>query len=244
MLTKTEAIVLHSFKYGEQKIIVDMFTRLYGRMAFVAAIPKNAKGRLKKQYFQPLTLLDITCEIRPHVQLQKLSEASLHAPLLSLLSEPAKLAIGLFIAEFLYHALKNEQQNEPLFDYILSALSWLDGKEDHYANFHLVFLMHLSRFLGFRPYLDGYHEGDFFDLLAGTFSATPPQHRNYLIPQEAAIMRLMMRMDLTNMHLFRMNHQQRNRCVEVAMQYYHLHLPDFPELHSLEVLRELWTLPM
>jgi DNA repair protein RecO (recombination protein O) len=54
-------------------------------------------------------------------------------------------------------------------------------------------------------------------------------------------MRLMMRMDLANMHLFRMNHQQRNRCIEVAMQYYRLHLPDFPELRSLDVLQELWT---
>lgn len=241
MLTKTEAIVLHSFKYGEHKLIVDMFTRSNGRMAFAVPVPKSAKSRMKKQYFQPLTLIDITCDIRPHSQLQGLKDVSLLTPLPSLLGDPAKLAIGLFIAEFLYHALKSEQQNEPLFDYTISALRWLDGRESHYANFHLVFLMHLSRFLGFRPYLDSYHDGDFFDLLAGTFCTYPPLHHHYLVPQEAAMMRLMMRMDLANMHLFRMNHQQRNRCIEVAMQYYRLHLPDFPELRSLDVLQELWT---
>jgi DNA repair protein RecO (recombination protein O) len=50
----------------------------------------------------------------------------------------------------------------------------------------------------------------------------------------------MMRMDFVNMHLFRMNRQQRNRCIEVAILFYRLHLPDFPDLRSLEVLHDLW----
>ena len=60
------------------------------------------------------------------------------------------------------------------------------------------------------------------------------------MPDEARTLQLMMRMDFANMHLFRMNRQQRNRCVEVAIQFYRLHLPDFPDLRSLEVLRDLW----
>ncbi|MGX8696868.1 MAG: recombination protein O N-terminal domain-containing protein, partial [Prevotella sp.] len=34
MLIKTEAIVLHALKYGETRIIVDMFTREQGRLSF------------------------------------------------------------------------------------------------------------------------------------------------------------------------------------------------------------------
>ena len=54
------------------------------------------------------------------------------------------------------------------------------------------------------------------------------------------MLHLMMRMDFPNQHLFHMNRIQRNRCIEVALQFYRLHLPDFPDLRSLEVLRELW----
>ena len=63
MKVKTEAIVLHSFKYGESKMIVDTFTRTHGRLSFAVPLPRSAHSKLKKQYFQPLTLLNI--ESRP-----------------------------------------------------------------------------------------------------------------------------------------------------------------------------------
>lgn len=240
MLSKTEAIVLHSIKYGEAKMIVDMFTRQHGRLSFVVSLPKTTRGKLKKQYFQPLTLLSIECDIRPQQQLQKLSDASLLFPLSTLLYDPTKLSISLFLSEFLYHALKSEQHNEPLFDYIISSIQWLDSCESNYANFHLVFLMHLSRFLGFYPNLE--ESGElYFDLRAACFCSFVPLHRDYLMPQEASMVKLMMRMDYPTMHLFRLNRQQRNRCIEVALLFYRIHLPAFPDLRSIEVLKDLWA---
>ena len=77
MLVKTEAIVLHSFKLGESKLVVDMFTRETGRLSFVVSVPKTQKGRLKKQYFQPMTLLEVEVDYRQRVQLQKMRDARL-----------------------------------------------------------------------------------------------------------------------------------------------------------------------
>ena len=37
-----------------------------------------------------------------------------------------------------------------------------------------------------------------------------------------------------------MNREERNRCLDVIMTYYRLHVPNFPELRSLKVLRELF----
>jgi DNA repair protein RecO (recombination protein O) len=172
-------------------------------------------------------------------------------PIASLLTDPSKLAIALFIAEFLYHALKDEQTNTPLFDYIRSSIEWLDNRQDHYANFHLVFLIHLSRFLGFFPNLskeerskEGSNEirgeGVYFDLRAATFCTTPPPHHDYLMPEEAGHIALIMRMDYATMHLFRLTRAERNRILEIVEHYYRLHLPAFPELRSLPVLRELF----
>ena len=239
MKVKTEAIVLHSLKYGEQKIIVDMFTRQYGRLSFAVQLPRSPHAKLKKQYFQPLTLLNIEADIRQQANLQKISEVSLLSPLPSLLSEPSKLAIGLFVSEFLHYALRDEQQNEPLFDYVRSSIEWLDSREHDYANFHLVFLMHLSRFL-FYPNIEVYCEGDFFDLRAAVFCPSAPVHRDFLMPQEAARIQLLMRMDFVSMHLFRLSRADRNRILELLILYYRLHIPQFPELRSLSVLQELF----
>ena len=240
MLTKTQAIVLHSLKYGETRLIVDMFTRSQGRQSFIVSIPKSVKGKIKKQLFQPLTLLEIEHDLRPKLQLQKLSDVRLASPFSSIPFDPNKLSISLFIAEFLYYALRSEQRNEPLFDYIVNSIQWLDAQTNRFANFHLVFLMRLSRFLGFYPNLDHYQAGDYFDLRESVFLPVPPVHRDFLHPQEAEKIQLMMRMDFPTMHLFRMSHQERNRLLEVSLIYYRLHIPDFPELKSVSVLQELY----
>ena len=244
MLVKTEAIVLHSLKYGETRLIVDLFTREAGRLSCIVPLPKPPRSRLKKQYFQPMTLLEVEIDLRQRLQLQKMKDARLLSAYATIPFSPEKLALSLFVAEFLYHALRSEQQDEPMFDYISTSIQWLEGRDSDYANFHLVFLMHLSRFLCFYPNLD-YREDRqptvYFDLRSASFCGAPPVHRDFLMPEEAGMLRLMMRMDYSTMHLFKMNRQQRYRCIEVALQFYRLHLPDFPDLRSLDVLRDLWN---
>jgi DNA repair protein RecO (recombination protein O) len=154
-------------------------------------VPKTSRGRLKKQYFQPLSLLNVEVDVRPRVQLQRLRHAAMAVVYGSLAFERGKLAVGLFLAEFLYRALRGEQQpDERLFDYIRHSLEWLDQRPSGYANFHLVFLMHLSRFLGFYPNLEQVPGDNYFDLRAGTFCVAPPLHRDFLMPQEASMMTL------------------------------------------------------
>jgi DNA repair protein RecO (recombination protein O) len=100
--------------------------------------------------------------------------------------------------------------------------------------------MHLSRFLGFYPNISEYHEGDFFDLLNSCYVKVRPTGGNFLQPEEATQINLLMRMNYNNMHLFSMSRAQRSRCIEVILTYYRIHLPEFPELKSLDVLRELF----
>ncbi|WP_033147364.1 DNA repair protein RecO [Prevotella sp. P6B1] len=240
MLTKTQAVVLHAIRYGETRLIVDMFTRSFGRLAFIVSIPKTSKGKMKKQFFQPLTLLEIETDMRPNIQLQKLNDVRLMSPFFSIPFDPDKLAISLFVAEFLYYALRSEQRNEPLYDYLETSILWLDGQQSRFSNFHLVFLLRLTRFLGFYPNMDDYANGDYFDLRESVFVRNPPVHRDFLHPEEAQKVQLIMRMDFPTMHLFRMSHQERNRLLEISLKYYRLHLPDFPEMKSIEVLKALY----
>lgn len=222
-------------------MIVDMFTREVGRLSFIVPLPKTPKSRLKKQYFQPMTLLEIECDVRQRVQLQKLKDVRLLSAYTSVPFSPEKLALSLFTAEFLYHALRSEQCNEPLFAYVCDAMRWLDAVETGFANFHLTFLMRLSRFLGFYPNLDDYVDGCVFDLRAATFSLQVPTHRDFLQPDDAQRIHTLMRMDFPTMRLYRLSRHDRNRIVDVLLYYYRLHIPQFPELKSLSVLQELWA---
>ena len=150
-------------------MIVDLLTRERGRMSFICHIPKTGKGKLRKQFFQPLTLLYIVYTERPNRNLQRFSDIRLTRPYTSIPFDAYKLAIALFVAEFLTHATRNEQRNESLFDYVESSLAWLDNVTSPFSNFHLVFMMHLTRFVGFFPNLSNDAPGMWFDLRNGAF---------------------------------------------------------------------------
>ncbi len=103
-----------------------------------------------------------------------------------------------------------------------------------------VFMMHLTRFIGFYPNLENWHAGDFFDLRNGVFCSLVPLHPDYIPPDEAAKIGQLMRMNYETMHLFRFSREERNRCANLILRYYRLHIPSFPELKSLSVLQDLF----
>ena len=146
----------------------------------------------------------------------------------------------MFIGEFLYHSLKGEQAGRPLFEYLFSSLQWLDAACTSFANFHLVFLMRLSRFFGFFPNVCNYVPHCYFDLLNGCFTVMPPTHPHLLNEAEAAVLPVLLRMNFETMHLFRFTRAERNRILDVLNEYYCLHIPDFPKLKSLDVLRQIY----
>lgn len=240
MEIKTAAIVLRALKYGESQMIVDLFTRTTGRVSFICHIPKSNKGKIKKQLFQPLTILNIVFDHRPQASLQHFRDLWLAKPFVSLPFDAAKLSISLFLAEFIYFATRDEQQNESLYDYIEDSLLWLDNVTEQFANFHLVFMMRLSRFIGFFPNLADDTSHGWFDLRNSVFTGIRPTHPDFLEPEEASNITLLMRMDYQNMHLFRLTRTDRNRCTEIILHYYRLHVPGFPELKSLPVLQTLF----
>ena len=238
METKTRAIVLRTLKYGESQLIIDLLTEQQGRLSFIQHIGKTQKARVKKQLFQPLTLLDVVFDYRPKSNLQHMRDVRIAIPFTSIPFNPIKLSISFFLAEFIYHSTRDEQQNAPLYRYCETGIRWLDGAQNNFSNFHLVFMMRLSRFIGFYPNLNDYSEGSYFDLRAAAFVVGQPLHPDFLPPDEAAHITTLMRMDYETMHLFTLSREERNRITDRLVAYYRHHVPGFPELRSLDVLRE------
>lgn len=241
MLQKTVGMVLHTLKYNDTSIIIEMYTEVWGRASFVVRVPRSRKAAVKTTLFQPLALLEIEADYRPNTTLFRIREAKSYYPYSSIPYDPYKSSIALFLSEFLYRAVREEAENRPLFAYLQHSMVWLDECREGFANFHLVFLMRLSRFLGLYPNLDDYHEGDYFDLLNACFTDKRPQlHSSYINPEDAGRLRQVMRMNYDTMHLFMMSRLERARCLTIINDYYRLHLPEFPVLKSLEILKELF----
>ena len=117
----------------------------------------------------------------------------------------------------------------------------MDETKDTFANFHLIFMAHLSKFLGFYPNLDDYREGYVFDLREGQFVQYVPLHVDYLNTEDSKMLMLLMRMSYETMYLCKMSRIERNKCAEAILSFYRLHVPCFPELKSFSVLKELFV---
>lgn len=240
MLQKTTGIVLHTLKYSDAFSVVHIYTELHGRTSFLVPVSRSRKSSVKAVLFQPLSIIELEADFRTTSHLYRMKEAKA-CPFHSVPYNPYKSAIALFLAEFLYRAVKEEEQNAPLFAYLRHSIEWLDACEAGFANFHLVFLMRLSRFLGLYPNLEAYSRGDYFDLLNACFTPLRPyKHSFFVNPEESYRITRLMRMNYDTMHLFGMNRADRFRCLAIINEYYRLHIPGFHELKSLEVLQELF----
>ena len=241
MTQKLKGIVLCTLKYSDKSNIVRIYTDQGGQQSFLVPANHSRKSKVNRVLFQPLSLLELEADVRPTSEIHSIREARLFHPLVSIPFNPYKSGIAMFLAEFLYRALREEEPDGHLFAYVSNSILWLDTCTSSFANFHLVFLMHLSLFVGLRPNTDDYSDGDYFDMLNACFVSVRPSHVMYLQPDESSKICTLLRMNYDNMHLFLMSRTDRNRCLDILCQYYSIHLPGFPELKSLSVLKELYS---
>lgn len=241
MQHKTRGVVLHYTPYNDKYSIARIFTEEFGPASYLVPLPKGKKPKFPRSLFHPLAILELEVAHHNLRDIHQLKEARPHIPLPELLANPMKGAISIFLSEFLSRVLKDIQADKLLFDYLIHSLKILDLSERKYANFHLVFCIRISQFLGFFPDASNYNKGMYFDMQNGNFrSAAPVNHNHFLHPDESSAFVLLLRMNYQNMHTFRFSRQQRATVISRIMSYYRLHLPGFGEIKSVEVLQELF----
>lgn len=237
---RSKAIVLNTLRYNDETLIANLLTEECGCVGMSVRISHARRAAVRHALFQPLAVLSVEWNERPKATLQRPRSVQSAMPFVSLPYDPYKSAIALFIAEFLSHAVKSESDHRSIFSYVLRSIEWLDTCTGGFANFHLVFLLRFTRFLGFMPNVDVAVADSYFDLRASTFVSFRPVHPDFLEPADAALVPLLMRMRYDNMRYFKFSGADRSRLLEYINVYYRLHLPGFPELKSLAVLKDLF----
>ena len=149
MTISTRAIVLNNFRYGDSSLIVDLYTENMGRQTIFVRGAFSKKSQIRSALFNPLHLLETDLHHRANRQMQRISNVQVFYPFQNIPYNPVKGCITQFISEILYKTLKEEESNHELFNFLLNTIQTLDLNECGTANFHLVFLVHYSRYLGF-----------------------------------------------------------------------------------------------
>jgi len=240
MLTKVRGIVLHHIKYKESSAIVHMYTDLYGRQAYIISNIMGKKGRHRSNLLQPLFILEVEVYHKPERELHRVREIHHCIPFRTIPYDMKKNTQALFIAEILYRSLKEEEPDPKLFDFLVHAIQWLDTTEKNYSSFHLLFLVQLTKYLGFYPDNNYSLTNQLFDLRNGQFTGIENIHTNIMGGDESKTFHRILKKTFSDLSDFRIEHHVKQQIVNSLLDYYRLHVHGFGIVKSLSVLREIF----
>jgi DNA repair protein RecO (recombination protein O) len=240
MLHKTKGIILHQIKYTDSGVIVQVYTRDFGRQSILIKGMRSRKSGKHNVLFQPMFILDLVFYYRESRSIHVLKEFTVsHSPA-DIYADIKKSCIAVFLAEILTTVLKEETPNFELFDFIEDSIKYLDRCESGYANFHIVFLTGLSSFLGFEPGRRSDPENKYFDLMNGNFVSLPPLHSAYADPDISDILAEFFSASFDRMATIPLTGVVRNEVLETIIRYFGVHLPGLKKINSLDVLKEIF----
>lgn len=220
MLHKTRGVVFRFTKYGETSIIVNIFTELFGLQGYIVNGVRSKSSKNKIALFQPLTLLELVVYHRENANLNRISEIKCLYPYRSIPVDIKKSGIAVFINEVINKAIREESHASELCQFIIESFIALDNAEAGVENFHLIFLLKLSRLLGF-----GAHNTNEVIGLRATNTETE-NVLNQLIYAEYS-------------HTVVVTNVQRRAILDLVLKFYGDHIESFGEMKSTQVLREI-----
>ena len=239
MLITTQAIVISALNYSEADLIVKCFTKSSGLKSYLLRnILKSKKGKLRTSMFQPLMQLEIEANHKDKGTLESIREAKVAYQYQNLHTDITKTAVVFFISDMLRNTIIEEEENTLLFDYLKTAIIWLDT-HDTIANFHLLFLVKLTQYLGFYPDETQQHY-EYFNLIEGTFE---PSEVNLYCQTgvKINILKQLLGIKFDELPEIKLNQKQRGDFLTMLLQYYELHLHGFKKPRSLAVLNSIFT---
>lgn len=239
MLHKTLGIVLHTIKYSESSLITKIFTRDFGLQSYIISGVRNKKSKNKASLFQPLAIVELVVSNSEKGNLQRISEINMHYPYVDIPYNISKSSIALFINEVLFKAINVEHPDENMFDFIQSSLQILDLDHKNCSNFHICFMIQMSRFLGFYPQGKYSSENSLFDMQEGRYVNHLPNHSYYMNSQQSSLLSDLINTGYESIHLIKMDKNQRKDLLTNLITYYRLHITFFGEIKSIQILEEV-----
>ena len=242
MYSSLHCIALRTVKYDDRRSIVTAWSAERGRVAFLVPSGASREARRRRALMMPLSLFEGEADIRPGHDLLSLRDVRPSRVLASLSGDPAKAVVAMFLAEVLERVLREAPADSLLTEFIFQSVGALDGLERAVgvANFPLVFLYKLGRFLGIEPDAGLWRPGRIFDLQGGQFRASAPLQGRWIEADEARFVHLLGRLDYSTASRLGIPRGDRRKALDTILEYYSLHYVRLTDLHSLPVVQEIF----
>lgn len=237
MLHKTRAIVFKVTKYSESSVIIKAYTDMFGVQSYIINGVRSAKGKSKSALYQHGNLLDMVVYHKEQANLLRISECGFAHIYEDLPFNIVKSSLLIFYLEILNKIVGEHETNEALFDFLFEIFIELDQTSKPLANHHIWFLLALTKYLGCYPTSSN---ETYFDLKEGMFVEHFPAHQQFLNEHLSNAFRAIIEPELKNYDQITLKAADRKIILQQLLIYFRLHIQDFGELRSYEILETLF----
>jgi|TARA_B110000467_G_scaffold143815_1_gene146126 DNA repair protein RecO (recombination protein O) len=233
MKYKSRAITLTYIKQGESSIISKIFTEKHGLQSFIIKGVRSKRAKKKLGLFQPLQLVDINATLIPKKGLQYLAEITIIETISTDKINMNKNFLAIFIAEISSKVLQENEQNSGLFKFVWEIKQKLYNANTIDENFALLFMLNLSKYLGFFPSTENIN-APFFNLETGEFSGKAFNLNIYLTEEKTTILKHLLLGKKINIP-----QELKSELLKDIIQYFRLHHYNLSNITSHLIIESL-----
>lgn len=240
MFENLHCIALRTINYSDNRSILSAWSAERGYVSFSMPAGKGREAGRRRALTMPLSAFEGVCDIKEGRDIFFIRDLKPMNVGISMLSDPSKLAVALFLAEVFEKILRVSQRDDALsltlFDTI-NALNFAGRRGT--ANFTLWTLYRLTTVLGIEPDMSEWQPGAVFDIENARWHRTGLTAHS-ITDDESLAVRLLGRMTRENIERISLSRDNRRRMLDGLLKYYELHYCKVLPLNSLDVVRELF----
>ncbi len=239
MIVTTKGIILKSIKYGETSLIQDIYTEAFGLKSYIVSGVRNKKKGNKSGLLQLMGLVEMVVYNKDNSSLNRIKEVKAAKLYTSIPFDVIKSTTGMFITEVARRAITENEQSEELFRLLYDSFSYLDDTDHSIALFPILFMIKLSKELGFSPADNYTADRPVFNIMEGEFIADHINSQYNMDATASQYFYSLLHEDFGIAHAFQVPKAIRLYLLEQLIMFYQLHLNNFGEIKSLEVIRQV-----
>ena len=225
MKNTDNGLLLFKTNYSESSLILTFYTQSSGLSKYI-----YKGGKKKKTPFLVFGHYEIVSYKRPESDLGMINSLEIATPHLSSASHPAKMLISFFVSDVLRQTLKEEQADQVIFSFLLSAAQELN-ETNRLKEFPLEFAAKLIILLGFAP--QAALNAKAFNLKTGCFSLEMLETEYVRTGPVAKYLNILFST------LVAPESDIQKQALGDILLYMRIHLPSFDNTRSLSIIREV-----
>lgn len=240
MTISTEGIIFTHTRYGDSSAIIHIYTKEVGMVSFMVNGVFGRKKRSNFQLLQPLNIVQLEFINRANRDIQRIRDFKVIHPMMRIPFSQSRRAQAFLLTEIYSRVLRNEGQNETIFNFLKEGIIRLDSDVDGVENLHIWLLFHSVSHLGFEPHNNYEEDCTIFDIMDGCFVPSEPGHPYILVDEDAKMINNLFKTTVDELKNVATNVHQRRVLLNAIIKYYELHHQSIGKISSLAILEELF----